>query len=71
MPNGEVHTGSSHNKNSQKLFHFDELSEKAQKKAKKKTAKKKTAKEKSEKDDVPFEKAVEDRMKKEVPRRGY
>tara|TARA_Y100001938_G_scaffold132102_1_gene190031 strand:+ start:410 stop:685 length:276 start_codon:yes stop_codon:yes gene_type:complete len=71
MPNGDLHTGSSHNKNSQKLFHFDELSEKAQKKAKKKTAKKKTAKEKSKKDDVPFEKAVEARMKKEVPRRGY
>ena len=59
MPNGETHTGASHNKNSQKLFHFDELSKEAKKKAKMdKGPKKKKAKEKS------FEEAVESEIKK-------
>ena len=34
MPNGDVHTGKSHSASSQKLFHFDDLSKTAQKKAK-------------------------------------
>jgi hypothetical protein len=34
MPNGETHSGSMHTKNSKKLFHFKDLSEKAKKKAK-------------------------------------
>ena len=33
MPNGETHSGSMHTKNSKKLFHFKDLSEKAKKKA--------------------------------------
>ena len=32
MPNGETHSGSMHTKNSKKLFHFKDLSEKAKKK---------------------------------------
>ena len=40
MPNGEVHTGKAHNKDSEKLFHFDELSKSAQKKAKEEGSKK-------------------------------
>jgi len=35
MPNGEVHTGKQHNEDSEKLFHFDDLSDEAKKKAKK------------------------------------
>ncbi len=64
MPNGDLHTGSSHNAGSQKLFHFDELSSAAKKKAKaqkkpmaKKAAKKKAVKRKS------FTESVESRMK--------
>lgn len=34
MPNGDLHTNKSHTKTSQRLFHFDELSKTAQKKAK-------------------------------------
>jgi len=34
MPNGELHTNKTHTKNSQKLFHYGELSKTAQKKAK-------------------------------------
>ena len=32
--NGELHSGAKHTKNSKKLFHFNELSKTAQKKAK-------------------------------------
>lgn len=35
MPNGDIHSGARHNKNSKKLFHFSELSATAKKKAKK------------------------------------
>tara|TARA_R100000234_G_scaffold71050_1_gene43656 strand:- start:742 stop:987 length:246 start_codon:yes stop_codon:yes gene_type:complete len=35
MPNGEVHTGKEHNEDSEKLFHFDDLSDEAKEKAKK------------------------------------
>jgi len=35
MPNGEVHTGKEHNEDSEKLFHFDDLSDEAKRKAKK------------------------------------
>ena len=35
MPNGEVHTGKEHNEDSEKLFHFDDLSDEAKGKAKK------------------------------------
>lgn len=35
MPNGEMHSGARHGKNSKKLFHFSELSKTAQMKAKK------------------------------------
>ncbi len=67
MPNGELHTGSSHNKDSQKLFHFDDLSPAAKKKAAsqkaaKKKAPKKTAKKKAAKRDESFTEAVERRM---------
>tara|TARA_R110000851_G_scaffold43203_1_gene107050 strand:- start:2545 stop:2718 length:174 start_codon:yes stop_codon:yes gene_type:complete len=34
MPNGDLHTNKSHTKTSVKLFHFKELSKRAQKKAK-------------------------------------
>jgi hypothetical protein len=34
MPNGELHTNKSHTKTSVKLFHFKDLSKKAQMKAK-------------------------------------
>ncbi len=34
MPNGETHSGSMHTRNSKKLFHFKDLSDKAKKKAK-------------------------------------
>ena len=45
MPNGELHTGKEHNEDSEKLFHFDDLSDGAKKKAKesKKEGKKGTA----------------------------
>lgn len=33
MPNGEVHSGKTHGKTSVKLFHFDELSQKAKENA--------------------------------------
>ena len=33
MPNGETHSGAMHTRNSKKLFHFKDLSEKAKKKA--------------------------------------
>ena len=35
MPNGHLHTHKSHGKTSQRLFHFNELSKTAQKKARK------------------------------------
>jgi len=64
MPNGQLHTGKTHTSSSERLFHFDELSKEAQKRAsknkedmKKPTPKKKAAERKSFKD------AVEDRMK--------
>jgi hypothetical protein len=34
MPNGELHSNKTHTKNSQKLFHYGELTKTAQKKAK-------------------------------------
>ena len=34
MPNGELHSGARHGVNSEKLFHFKDLSKTAQKKAK-------------------------------------
>ena len=34
MPNGQVHTGAKHSKNSKRLFHFKDLSATAKKKAK-------------------------------------
>ena len=34
MPNGQLHSGKTHGKNSKRLFHFKELSATAQKKAK-------------------------------------
>ena len=37
MPNGEIHSGARHTKNSKKLFHFSELSATAKKKARKKS----------------------------------
>ena len=33
MPNGELHSGKTHGKTSVKLFHFKDLSKKAQEKA--------------------------------------
>jgi len=73
MPNGELHTGASHNKDSQKLFHFDDLSPAAKKKANsqkaakknapKKVAKKKVAKKKVAKKKESFPEAVERRMR--------
>jgi len=33
MPNGQVHTGKTHGKNSKRLFHFSDLSDTAKKKA--------------------------------------
>ena len=33
MPNGQVHTGAKHSKNSKRLFHFKDLSATAKKKA--------------------------------------
>jgi len=36
MPNGDMHSGARHTKNSKKLFHFSELSDTAKKKARKK-----------------------------------
>ena len=38
MPSGDLHSGARHTKNSKKLFHFSELSDKAKIKAKKKNA---------------------------------
>tara|TARA_R100001463_G_scaffold79082_1_gene133573 strand:- start:2510 stop:2752 length:243 start_codon:yes stop_codon:yes gene_type:complete len=58
MPNGEVHTGKTHSKDSQKLFHFDDLSKQAKKKASASKNKKDNAKDKS------FTEAVESRIKK-------
>tara|TARA_R100000654_G_scaffold60172_1_gene86954 strand:- start:1608 stop:1844 length:237 start_codon:yes stop_codon:yes gene_type:complete len=57
MPNGEVHTGKTHNKNSQKLFHFDELSDKAKEKASK-------GKRKGKAVVISFVDAVEDKLKR-------
>lgn len=54
MPNGEVHSGKTHTKDSQKLFHFDDLSKEAQKKAKETKPKKRKS----------FSEAVESRLKK-------
>jgi len=34
MPNGDMHSGATHNKSSKKLFHLKELSKTAQKRAK-------------------------------------
>ena len=34
MPNGQLHSGKTHGKNSKRLFHFKELSATAKKKAK-------------------------------------
>jgi hypothetical protein len=34
MPNGQLHTGKTHGKTSERLFHFKDLSKKAQTKAK-------------------------------------
>jgi len=36
MPNGQVHSGKTHGKNSKRLFHFKDLSEASKKKARKK-----------------------------------
>ena len=36
MPNGQLHSGSKHNKSSKRLYHFKDLSEKAKAKARKK-----------------------------------
>lgn len=33
MPNGQLHSGKTHGKNSKRLFHFGELSDTAKKKA--------------------------------------
>ena len=33
MPNGQLHSGKTHGKNSKRLYHFSELSKTAQKKA--------------------------------------
>ena len=33
MPNGQVHSGKTHGKNSKRLFHFSDLSDTAKKKA--------------------------------------
>ena len=35
MPNGDVHSGARHGKNSKKLYHFGQLSDTAKKKARK------------------------------------
>ena len=35
MPNGQLHSGKNHGKNSKRLYHFNELSATAKKKAKK------------------------------------
>ena len=35
MPNGQLHTGATHNKSSKRLFHYGELSKTAQAKARK------------------------------------
>jgi|TARA_Y100000015_G_scaffold43113_1_gene52330 hypothetical protein len=37
MPNGQVHSGKTHSKNSKRLYHFAELSATAKKKARKRT----------------------------------
>ena len=36
MPNGQIHSGKTHGKNSKRLYHFSELSEAAKKKARRK-----------------------------------
>ena len=62
MPNGELHTGKSHSDSSQKLFHFKDLSKKAQKKAQMFIDE---AKKKNKKDEgKSFTEAVESRMGK-------
>ena len=37
MPNGQIHSGKTHGKNSKRLYHFSELSATAKKKARKRT----------------------------------
>ena len=37
MPNGEVHSGKTHGKNSKRLYHFGELSATAKKKARRRS----------------------------------
>jgi len=37
MPNGELHSGKTHGKNSKRLYHFGDLSATAKKKAKRKS----------------------------------
>jgi len=37
MPNGQLHSGKTHGKNSKRLYHFSELSETAKKKARRRT----------------------------------
>ena len=37
MPNGQLHSGKTHGKNSKRLYHFSELSETAMKKARRRT----------------------------------
>ena len=39
MPNGQLHSGKTHGKTSQRLFHYGELSKKAQAKARKQRGK--------------------------------
>ena len=44
MPDGSLHSGATHTKDSKKLYHFNELSKAAQKKAKEGTKKKSKSK---------------------------
>ena len=37
MPNGQIHSGKTHGKNSKRLYHFSELSDTAKKKARRRT----------------------------------
>tara|TARA_R100001460_G_scaffold35561_3_gene68363 strand:- start:171 stop:347 length:177 start_codon:yes stop_codon:yes gene_type:complete len=37
MPNGQLHSGKTHGKNSKRLYHFSELNETAKKKARRRT----------------------------------
>ena len=64
MPNGELHTGKSHSDSSQKLFHFKDLSKKAQKKAQMFIDKAKKKKKNKKDDGKSFTEAVESRMGK-------